>query len=130
RISRWIGDCDHVLGTKGVGGNRGDEAGVDAAGYADDHGLESVLVDVIAGAGHETLVGFCQLVEKGSRRARVWAFRLAWNGAHEDAFDGGGRGLELLGAAPGVVQSGVDEAVDVEVDDNEAFLEGGPVAED
>ena len=52
-VARRVRDADDVLRAEGVGGDGGDEAGVDAAGDADEHGLEAVLVHVVARAGDE-----------------------------------------------------------------------------
>ena len=61
-----------VVGTEGVGGDRGDECGVDTAGQADADVGETALDDIVAGGGDECAVQLGHRLEgRDGRRHRM-----------------------------------------------------------
>ena len=83
-VARRVRDADDVLGAQGIGRDRGDEAGVDAAGDADEDGLEAVLVHVVARAGDEGLVDLGLVVEARLVRRRLAALACRGTGGVGD----------------------------------------------
>ena len=121
------GDALDVLGAEGVDGDDGGEAGIDAAGEADERLAEAVLADVVAGAEDEGVVDLADGVEGLGHALRQ---RLAVAGLEAGDVDllGAADGLEGGGgllAVEGRAEAAVEDALDVEVGDEELLLELG-----
>ena len=124
RVARRHADADDVLGAEGVDGDRGDDAGVDAAGQRDERLLEAGLAEVVARAEDERAVdlGFVREFRFDARLHRGTIGRhVGWD--DDVPHLAGVFFAELLAAEARVVQPRAEQRFRADVVDEQVFFE-------